>query len=108
MFTCADRTNDFSNSTAVTDAVRARTIVLTRMPAFPAIARDEPTLGAPRSGIVTGLVPLIAPALRDWETRVTGKGDVPCGAHAAEVGGTPPCLVELRVPAGSAEPRLCA
>jgi hypothetical protein len=24
------------------------------MPAFPAIARDEPTLGAPRSGIVTG------------------------------------------------------
>ena len=41
------------STTAATDAVRARTIVLTRMPAFPAIARDEPTLGAPRSEIVT-------------------------------------------------------
>jgi hypothetical protein len=49
---------------------------------------------------------LIASALRDWEARVTGKGDVPCGTRAAEVGGTPPCLVELRMPAGSAEPRL--
>ena len=41
------------STTAATDAVRARKIVLTGMPAFPAIARDEPTLGAPRSGIVT-------------------------------------------------------
>jgi hypothetical protein len=49
---------------------------------------------------------LIASALRDWEMRVTGKGDVPCGARAAEVDGAPPCLVELRMPAGSAEPWL--
>ena len=29
------------------------------------------------------LAPFISSALRDWETRVTGKGDVPCGARAA-------------------------
>ncbi len=52
------------------------------------------------------LAPLVSSALRDWETRVTGKGDVPCGARAAEVGGVPPGLVELRVPADSAEPWL--
>jgi hypothetical protein len=50
------------------------------------------------------LAPLKSSALRDWETRVTGKGDVPCGARAAEVGGASVCLVELRVPAGAAEP----
>jgi hypothetical protein len=52
------------------------------------------------------LVPFKSSALRDCETRVTGKGDVPCGARAAEVGGAPLCLVELRMPAGSAEPWL--
>ena len=55
------------------------------------------TLGLP-------VAPLKSSALRDWETRVTGKGDVPFGARAAEVGGAPPCLVELPMPAGSAEP----
>jgi len=54
------------------------------------------------------LAPLKSPALGDWETRVAGKGDVPCGARAAEVGGAPPCLVELRMRAGSAEPWLGA
>jgi hypothetical protein len=43
--------------TAAAVAARARQIVLTGIPAFPAIASDEPTLGAPRSEIVTGLVP---------------------------------------------------
>src|SRR5580704_3731722 len=62
--------------------------------------------GAWRTALGVPLAPLKSSALRDWETRVTGKGDVPCGAGAAEVGGIPPCLVELRVPAGSAEPRL--
>jgi len=52
------------------------------------------------------LAPLKSSALRDWETRVTGKSDVPRGAHAAEVGGASLCLVELRMPAGSAEPWL--
>jgi hypothetical protein len=52
--------------------------------------------------------PLKSSTLRDWETRVTGKGDVPCGARAAEVGGAPLCLVELRMPAGAAEPWLRA
>jgi len=52
------------------------------------------------------LARLISSALRDWQTRVTGKGDVPRGACATEVGGAPPCLVELRIPAGSAEPWL--
>ena len=59
-----------------------------------------------RAALGLPLAPLISSALRDWETRVTGKADVPCGAHAAEVGGAPPCLVELPVPAGSAEPWL--
>src|SRR6516164_3839965 len=45
-------------------------------------------------------------ALGDGETRVAGKGAVPCGARAAEVGSAPPCLVELRMPAGCAEPWL--
>jgi hypothetical protein len=58
-----------------------------------------PALGLP-------VAPLKSSALRDWETRVTRKGDVPCGARAAEVGGAPPCLVELPMPAGSAEPWL--
>ncbi len=52
------------------------------------------------------LAPFISSALRDWETRVTGKGDVPCGARAAEVDGAPPCLVERRMPAASAQPWL--
>jgi hypothetical protein len=52
------------------------------------------------------LAPLKSSALRDRETRVAGKGDVPCGARAAEVGGASLRLVELRVPAGSAEPWL--
>jgi hypothetical protein len=61
-------------------------------------------------GAALGLPPALlkSSALRDWETRVAGKGDVPCGARAAEVGGAPPCLVELRMPAGSAEPWLRA
>jgi hypothetical protein len=46
------------STTAAAAAVCARTIVLTRKAAFPPIARDEPTLGAPRSEIVTGLVPI--------------------------------------------------
>jgi hypothetical protein len=66
----------------------------------PGVAR-EAALGLP-------LAPLKSPALGDWETRVAGKGDVPCGARAAEVGGAPPRLVELRMPAGSAEPWLGA
>jgi hypothetical protein len=66
----------------------------------PGVAR-EAALGFP-------LTPLKSPALGDGETRVAGQGDVPCGARAAEVGGAPPCLVELRVPAGSAEPWLGA
>ena len=61
---------------------------------------------ARRAALGLLLAPLKSSALRDWETRVTGKGDVPCGARAAEVGGAPPCLVELRMPAGSAEPWL--
>src|SRR5450755_1041202 len=52
------------------------------------------------------LAPLKSSALRDWETRVAGQGDVPCGARAPEVGGAPLCLVDLRMPAGSAEPWL--
>jgi hypothetical protein len=58
------------------------------------------------------LRPLLAPlkslALRDGETRVAGKRGVPCSARAPEVGSVPACLVELRVHAGTAEPRLCA
>ena len=42
-------------------------------------------------------------ALCHRETRVAGEGDVPCGARAAEVGGAALCLVELRMPAGTAE-----
>src|ERR1022692_5227050 len=61
-----------------------------------------------RAALGLPLAPVKSSALRDWETRVTGKGDVPCGARAAEVGGAPPCLVELRMPAGSAEPWLRA
>jgi len=68
--------------------------------------RPAPGWRAWRGALGLPLAPFISSALRDWETRVTGKGDVPCGARAAEVGGAPPCLVELRVPAGSAEPWL--
>ncbi len=53
------------STTAAVAAVRARTIVLTRMPPLPAIARDEPTLGTPRSEIVTGFVPVQATASRE-------------------------------------------
>jgi len=42
-------------------------------------------------------------ALRHRERRVTGEGDVPCGARAAEVGGAALCLVEFRMPAGAAQ-----
>jgi hypothetical protein len=70
--------------------------------------RIQPALGwrGWRAALGLLLAPLKSFALRDWETRVTGKGDVPCGARAAEVGGAPLCLVELRMPAGSAEPWL--
>ena len=67
----------------------------------PGVARGGAALGLP-------LAPLKSPALRDWEMRVARQGDVPCGARAAEVGGDPPCLVEFRMPAGSAEPWLGA
>ena len=44
--------------TAATGAARARKLVLTRMPAIrPAVRLRCPTLGAPRSEIVTGLAP---------------------------------------------------
>src|SRR5579863_10758087 len=65
---------------------------------------DRKLLALARLGLL--LAPLKSSALRDGETRVTGKGAVPCGARAAEVGGAPLCLVELRMPAGSAEPWL--
>ena len=68
--------------------------------------RPAPGWRAWRAALGLPLAPFISCALREWETRVTGKGDVPRGARAAEVGGAPPCLVELRVPAGSAEPWL--
>jgi hypothetical protein len=68
--------------------------------------RPAPGWRAWRAALGLRLAPLISSALRDWETRVTGKGDVPCGARAAQVSGAPPCLVELRMPAGSAEPWL--
>ena len=68
--------------------------------------RPAPGWRAWRGALGLRLAPFISSALGDWEARVTGKGDVPCGARAAEVGGAPPCLVELRMPAGSAEPWL--
>ncbi len=67
-----------------------------------------PRGGAGGAALGLPLAPLKSRALRDWETRVARKGDVPCGARAAKAGGDPPCLVELRMPAGSAEPRLRA
>ena len=54
------------------------------------------------------LAQLKSPALRHRETWVAGKGSVPYGTRAAKVGGAPPCLVELRVPASSAKPWRCA
>ena len=54
------------------------------------------------------LAPLKSRASRDRQTRVAGKRGVPRGARAPQVGGAPPCLVEPRMPAGSAEPGLCA
>ena len=44
----------------------------------------------------------------DGETGVAGKGRIPGGTRAAEVDGTPSGFVELRMPAGGAEARLCA
>lgn len=38
---------------------------------------------ARRAALGLPLALLISSALRDWETRVTGKSDVPCGARAA-------------------------
>jgi alkanesulfonate monooxygenase SsuD/methylene tetrahydromethanopterin reductase-like flavin-dependent oxidoreductase (luciferase family) len=64
------------------------------------------TLGVAFGAALDEVPPLKSCALRDREARVTGKGDVPCGARAAEVGGAPPCLVELRMPAVPAEPWL--
>jgi hypothetical protein len=54
------------------------------------------------------LAPLESRALGDRQARVAGKVAVPLGAQAAQVGGAPPRLVELRMPAGSAEPGLGA
>lgn len=54
------------------------------------------------------LAPIESRALGDRQARVAGKVAVPLGAQAAHVGRAPPRLVELRVPAGSAEPGLCA
>ena len=64
--------------------------------------------GAGGAALGLPLAPLKSPALRDWGMWVARKGDVPCGARAAKAGGDPPCLVELRMPAGSAEPWLRA
>ena len=44
-------------------------------------------------------------ALRNGQTRVADKCLVPFGACAPKVGGSPPCLVELRVAARFAEAR---
>jgi len=44
----------------------------------------------------------------DGQTRIAGKRGVPFGTRAPEVHGASPCLVELRMPAGSAKPGLWA
>jgi hypothetical protein len=72
----------------------------------PTTSQTEPLKDLRGAALGLPLALLKSSALRDWETRVAGKGDVPCGARAADVGGAPPCLVELRMPAGSAEPWL--
>lgn len=43
----------------------------------------------------------------DREARIAGKRGVSLSARAPEVNGASPCFVELRVPAGFAEPGLC-
>jgi hypothetical protein len=57
---------------------------------------------APALGPLLAL--LEARALRHREARVAGKGGVPFGARTAKVDGASSGLVQLRVPAGSAEP----
>jgi hypothetical protein len=61
-----------------------------------------------RSRGLGSLAPLKSRALCHRQTRVARKGCVPCGARATQVGGAPPRLVELRMPACFTKPRLCA
>jgi hypothetical protein len=68
----------------------------------------RPGSSARPTALGLALAPLKSRALRYRQTRVAGKRGVPRGARAPQVGGASPCLVELRMPAGSAEPRLCA
>src|SRR5262245_61967331 len=65
-------------------------------------------VAAREAALGRALAPVESRALRHRETRVPGQGGVPCGARAPEVGGAPPCLVELRMHACSAEAGLCA
>jgi adenosylcobinamide amidohydrolase len=54
------------------------------------------------------LAPLESRTHDDGQTRIAGKRGVPCSARAPQVHGASPCFVELRMPAGGAQPGLCA
>ena len=81
----------------------ASTASFSSSPTMRATAPPRPVRAA-----LGSLAPLESRALRDRQTRVARKGGVPYGARAPQVGGAPPRLVELRMPACFTEPRLCA
>src|SRR6266513_2828379 len=68
----------------------------------------SPDAALPLSTRRTALAPLKSRALLDGKARVARKRGIPCGPRAPDVGGAPPGLVELDMPADSTQPEFRA